>query len=560
MVAEAAPTGAALVGKTSFEAAGPVEGVLVTAEKAGSPIAVSVVSGEDGGFLFPATRLGPGDYSITTQATGYDLASVQKASIRAGSTSRVDLLLKKAALITPQLNNAEWLLSAPGTDDQKGAILLCVSCHTYERIFTSKHNFSEFETVVTRMVGYAPGATPLRPQVRPNTTYDHPERFEAIAKYLSTLNLDSKDTWPYELKILPRTQGRGTRIVITEYKLPRPDMQPHDVVLDKSGTPWYADFGQQYIGRLDAKTGTIEEYPVPVLRQQAPLGMLDVEFDQQNNLWVGMMLQGAIGKLDVDTGQFQVFSAPASELNDDTLQLPMVAPGNMRVDGKIWMDVVSTRGFHGVQRLEMATGKFETFDIFGDSGKQTSGGTSIGEGSAPAPARDFWGIKAPSSNTYGIASDSKNNVYFSDFADSLQARIGKVDAKTGKIQWFYMPTEHAHPRRISMDFKDQLWIAEFRGNKIAMFDTNTNRFQEWQLPIGTYPYDVMADANGEVWTSGEYTDRLIRINPKTSEIIQYPLPRHTDVRRIWVDSSTKPVTIWIGSNHSATILKLEPLN
>ena len=559
IAAQSNPLGATLTGRVSFEDSSPVEGAVVTALKSGASIAISVVSGRDGDYSFPAEKLGPGEYSLTVEATGYDLSSERHASIKAGAANRTDLVLKKTESLATQLNNAEWILSAPGTDDQKGAILLCVSCHTYERVFTSKHNVAEFETVVTRMIGYAPGTIPLRPQVRPNTNYDHPERFEAVAKYLSGVNLSSRDTWPYPLKVLPRPEGRGTRIIITQYKLPRPDMQPHDVVLDKSGTPWYGDFGQQYLGRLNTKTGEIKEYPVPENKVGQPLGMLDVEFDKENNLWVGMMLQDAIGKLNVGTGQIQEFGAPGSELTDDTLQIPMVAPENMQVDGKVWMDVVSTRGFHGVQRLEVATGKFEMFDIFHDSGNQIGDGASIGEGSA-APARDFWGFKAVSSNTYDIASDSNNSLYFSDFLDAVQARIGKVDSKTGKIEWFYMPTEHARPRRISMDSKDQLWIAEFRGNKIAMFDTKTNQFLEWQLPPGTYPYDVMTDANGDVWTSGEYTDRLIRLNPKTKEIVQYPLPRNTDVRRIWVDSSTRPVTVWIGSNHAATILKLEPLD
>jgi len=32
------------------------------------------------------------------------------------------------------------------------------------------------------------------------------------------------------------------------------------------------------------------------------------------------------------------------------------------------------------------------------------------------------------------------------------------------------------------------------------------------------------------------------------------------VRRIWVDNSTDPVTFWVGSNHGASIIKLEPLD
>jgi len=51
----------------------------------------------------------------------------------------------------------------------------------------------------------------------------------------------------------------------------------------------------------------------------------------------------------------------------------------------------------------------------------------------------------------------------------------------------------------------------------------------------------------------------VRLNTKTGQFVEYLLPRTTNVRRVFVDSSTKPVTFWTGSNHGASIIKLEPL-
>ena len=34
----------------------------------------------------------------------------------------------------------------------------------------------------------------------------------------------------------------------------------------------------------------------------------------------------------------------------------------------------------------------------------------------------------------------------------------------------------------------------------------------------------------------------------------------TNIRRVFVDNSTTPVTFWVGSNHGASIIKLEPLD
>jgi virginiamycin B lyase len=56
------------------------------------------------------------------------------------------------------------------------------------------------------------------------------------------------------------------------------------------------------------------------------------------------------------------------------------------------------------------------------------------------------------------------------------------------------------------------------------------------------------------------TDRVLRLNPKTGQFTEYLLPRSTNIRRVFVDSTTTPVSFWVGNNHGASIVKLEPLD
>ena len=88
------------------------------------------------------------------------------------------------------------------------------------------------------------------------------------------------------------------------------------------------------------------------------------------------------------------------------------------------------------------------------------------------------------------------------------------------------PTPNSAPRRGSMDSRGHVWFAEYRGNKIAMFDTETQRFQEWMPPTPwAQPYDVVADKNGEAWSGSMVNDRVTRLNPKTGEMVDYLMPR-----------------------------------
>ena len=86
----------------------------------------------------------------------------------------------------------------------------------------------------------------------------------------------------------------------------------------------------------------------------------------------------------------------------------MVSPQSSHVDGKVW---AQNNGFAGIHRLDLATGKIETWEPFKDA-------------------------KEPH-NIYDVIPDSKNNVFFTDFR---LRHIGRLDAKTGEVKMFEVPT------------------------------------------------------------------------------------------------------------------------
>ncbi len=75
------------------------------------------------------------------------------------------------------------------------------------------------------------------------------------------------------------SQGRSTKAIVTEYDLPRKDALPHDVIVDQDGQVWYSDFGAQFVGVMDPKTGKTKDIAIPVIRPEQPKGGLDIEFD-----------------------------------------------------------------------------------------------------------------------------------------------------------------------------------------------------------------------------------------------------------------------------------------
>src|SRR4051812_24914536 len=85
----------AITGQVTSEAEGAMEGVVVTARKAGAKLSISVVTDAQGRYSFPADRLEPGQYALTIRAIGYDLSGKPSADVAAAKTASADLKLAK---------------------------------------------------------------------------------------------------------------------------------------------------------------------------------------------------------------------------------------------------------------------------------------------------------------------------------------------------------------------------------------------------------------------------------------------------------------------------------
>lgn len=523
---------AVLSGQVSSPDEPSMEGVLVSAKKSGSTITVTVVSDARGHYAFPAGRLGSGRYALSIRAGGYDLDSPATVNISAGKNTTAEIKLRKTANLAAQLANSDWLASFPGTDDQKASVQNCSHCHTLERVARSHHTAAEFMDVLDRMSRHTPNSFPLMVQQdSPGRLGGEPSPEQVAAQrhrqadYLATVNLSSGEQWQYPLKITPRPSGKATQVIITEYDLPQRTRQPHDVVVDREGTVWYASFGELILGKLDPKTGKTTEYPIPEANPRRIKGNLDLDLDEDQNVWIAMTFQGAIAKFDRKTSKIRVYKLPP-ELDGDYRELICVAAAHSKVDGKVW---ISDFGSWTILRLDTASGKFEVFEPF------------------PKP-----GVAL-----YDIASDTQNNAVFTLFG---RQDIGTIDAKTGKISVHPVPTQRSAPRRGNMDAQDRYWFAENRSNKIGVFDTKTNEVREWEVPIPFYlPYDVAPDKNGEAWAVSEFTDSVLRFDPKTGQFTNYLMPRETNMRRAFVDDSGLRVKFWVGNTHEAGIIRVEPL-
>jgi virginiamycin B lyase len=519
----------ALTGTVTSAQEGAMEGVIVTAKKDGAHISVSVVSNEKGQYSFPADRLEPGHYSIKIRATGYIDGDRPQADIVVGKTATTDLKLTKTDNIAPQLTSAEWLASMPGTDEQKAFLQDCTTCHTLIRPLSSGFTADDFMKIIPRMGTYAPGSQPQRPQKllpgpRGNRGIVDAAKVRQAAEYLASVNLSKSETWNYPLIAFPRPKGRATHVIITSYDLPRVEAMPHDVIY-LNGKIYYSDFGSQFIGEMNPKTGEVVDHAIPVLKADEPLGVLELKPDHEGNVWASMMYQGGIARLDVKSGDVKTYKVPDQWQGPNT-QESMVSPENWNVDGKVW---TNNQEDHSILRVDVKTGEWENLGVLHDPNGKTING-------------------------YDIPSDKENNLYLLEFGGT---KVGRIDAKSKTLKTWEPDLPHARPRRGHFDENGVLWYAEYGTNAVGKFDPKTEKIQEWQMPVKwQMPYDALANKKGDVYTGSVMSDRVVRLDPKTGETITYLMPASTNIRRVNFDDASG--ALWVGSNHGHQILKVEP--
>ena len=530
------PASSALGGTVTSQAEGSMEGVLIGAKKIGSTISTWVVSHADGQYAFPRDRMEPGKYAISIRAVGYDL---QKILVDVTSQPvQKDLRLDKVTRtnqLAMQLSNTEWIMSAPGTEQQRSMLGRCVNCHTLQRVLFSRFNAEEMTHVALRMRTHSNNASPLHPWIRPTAWPLRPQMVasaSAMGNYFSSINLSGRDTFEFPLKTLPRPKGKATQVIYTMYDLPRIDASPHDEVFDAQGNVWYSDFNSQYIGKLDPKTGKAVEYEIPLNRlRQVPQGGLQIDVDREGRIYFGNMFQMQLARFDPKTEKVETFPSPVpeSELGDG--HVTMIDPAFQHVDGKLWLNVAGgTDESGGSWQLDLAKNKWTQ--------------VTYPEGS-------------PSARAYDVVATSQNNIYGMRPGND---KIWITNGKTLKTVWYDFPTKGAGCRRGHVDSQDRLWCAVFGGNRMAMFDPKTEKITEWTVPTEwTRPYDAQFDDKKYAWTAGMDNDLAVRLNTETGEFTEYLLPTRTNVRHVEVQKDGTLSSLWLGDQHGGTLVRVEPL-
>lgn len=224
-------------------------------------------------------------------------------------------------------------------------------------------------------------------------------------------------------------------------------------------------------------------------------------------IWFVGQVGDYVASLDPETGSFERFDLPEG-----------VGPHNViaHPDGTLWY--AGNRASH-IGRLDPRTGGIDQYEM------------------PAAGARD------PHTLTF----DSRGDIWFTVQSGNF---IGKLTTSTGEISLIEGPRVRSdrgtssRPYGIVMDADDRPWIALFNMNAIATVDPETFELETFELPEDALSRRLDVTSDGMVWYGDYRRGYLGRLDPRTGDVAEWPLPSGTDSRpyamavddadRIWV--------------------------
>src|SRR6266436_3108620 len=285
-------TDAIISGTVKDPSGAPFKGAFVQAQNTKTRIYVNVLSDTLGRYQIQG--LPPGEYEVRANAVGYKSDPRVGVKLSAGESSSLDFALEKGMVRWSDLSVYQGKKLLP---DGKGKQLIsaeCFACHGFQSRMAATRRDAD---------GWAQAVNYMR-DVRRARLGNHIDDQAAatIISYLNdTFGVDSKlPKSPTELPGYKETlrpfSDEAMKISYVEYDMPGPNRMPFSAAPDKNGMIWIPDFGSgNRIGKLDPKTGEIEEFVAP---NKGTAGIHSAVPAPDGSVWLAEQAYIKVGRFD----------------------------------------------------------------------------------------------------------------------------------------------------------------------------------------------------------------------------------------------------------------------
>ena len=241
-----------------------------------------------------------------------------------------------------------------------------------------------------------------------------------------------------------------------------PGSSPHGVILDRDGSAWFTDSGQNAIVRVDPKTRAVRKWPLP--KDSGYANLNTAIFDNAGIHWFTGQ-SGIYGRLDPRSGELKVFDAPKGRGPYGIHATP---------DGTVYY--ASLAGSY-VGKIDSRTDK--TIVIEPPTRRQG--------------ARRVW-------------SDSKGDIWVAEWNSG---NLSRYQPKTGKWSAWQAPGDDPHVYAVYVDETDKVWVAEWSAQAMLRFDPASARWETFRSSSSRPNVRQIHGRKGEIWTPESGADKIV---------------------------------------------------
>jgi len=191
------------------------------------------------------------------------------------------------------------------------------------------------------------------------------------------------------------------------------------------------------------------------------------------------------------------------------------------------------------------------------------------------PPTDSW-VKGPAakaiitefpvtkgSSPHDVAVDSKGIGWVTE---GRHGSIARLDPTTMAYTRFQVPGGPSSTTAVEIDEQDRVWVSDGRNNRLVRFDPKSKEFEFFPLPAVPPTGRVNANTirflpNGEVWFTGISANVIVRVNQNTKDVkvIQAPAgvaaKQNVNPYGMAIDGDNK---IWVLERRSDKVAKIDP--
>ena len=336
----------------------------------------------------------------------------------------------------------------------------CTQCHGLNMIPGSGFDEDGWEALVATMVAL--------PEMQSKT----------VASYLA-------EHFPERPERRPTLVPGDTSIEITEWVVPTLGQRSRDPVEAPDGSIWWTGMWASLAGRLDPKSGTMEEFRLPP--EARPHTVLP---DADGNIWYTGNSNATVGKLDPRTAEITEYPTQARDPHSAVFH----------PDGRLYF---TAQGAGMLGRLHPETGELTEIET------------------EPRP----YGMQVAANGTVWVAYNGTN-------------KLGALDPETMEVRYYEVPDETSRIRRLGLTSDGMVWYGNSTNGRIGRLNPQTGEIKEWPSPSGpdSHPY-AMAVVDDVIWynEAGMRPDALVRFDPGTEQFQSWAIPSGAGIiRNMWV--------------------------